>query len=85
MGSRPRYLDALRRHLEENEIEPGELHHVEIRHDDGCAHWEGDACDCDPDVESGTRIRRKYEGTDVARPSGGRSKPGASQVRPFRN
>ena len=30
--------------------EPGELVTVEVLHDDGCAHWRGETCDCLPVV-----------------------------------
>jgi hypothetical protein len=27
------------------------IHHVNIKHDDGCSSWKGGDCDCDPEVE----------------------------------
>lgn len=56
----PRYLRALRGHLKDNPPDPGELHHVEVRHDPDCPHWDGGSCDCDAEVESGERVDRKY-------------------------
>ena len=40
----------------------GEVVHVEVRHDDSCGILKGRACDCQPDVESGQRVERKYGG-----------------------
>jgi hypothetical protein len=34
------------------------LHHVNIKHDDGCGIWKGGDCDCDPDVERRTADRQ---------------------------
>jgi hypothetical protein len=61
MTGRPRYLDALLRHLRAVGIEPGKVHHVEVRHDDGCAHWKGRPCDCEPEIETGARVDRDRE------------------------
>lgn len=61
MKKRPKYLDALRQHLRESAAEPG-VHHVEVRHDDDCRIFDGAACDCDPEVESGLRVEGKYGG-----------------------
>jgi hypothetical protein len=38
------------------DVRPGELHHVEVRHDDWCALLvQGGYCDCNPDF----RVRRE--------------------------
>ena len=58
--SRDNLRDALRRHIERANLECGKVHHLEIRHDDDCAHWMGKPCDCEPEIESGARIDRKY-------------------------
>ena len=42
------------------DVAPGEIVHVEIRHDADCGIFENRACDCAPDVESGKRVDRKY-------------------------
>lgn len=60
--TRPSLLDIIFGHVQEAGIEPETVHHIEIRHDDDCAHWSGDGCDCEPEVESGTRVERKYGG-----------------------
>lgn len=57
---RPRYLDALLRHLQETGAQRGAVTHVEIRHLDGCAFWRGKPCNCEPEVETGARIDAKY-------------------------
>lgn len=62
MSPLPNYVRALRKHLQENPPERGAVEHVEIRHDDWCRIFEGGTCDCEPVVESGTRIDRKYGG-----------------------
>ena len=43
-------------------VRPGEVVHVEVRHDDDCGIFEGRPCDCEPEVESGARVERKYGG-----------------------
>lgn len=62
MSRRPRYLDALLKHLERNPPEPGSLVHVEIRHDDDCPFWDGHHCDCDVEVETGEHVDRRHGG-----------------------
>lgn len=63
MTTGPKYLDLLTRHVLDSEHvkKPG-IHHVEVRHADGCAVWRGEACDCSPVVISGAPIDRKYGG-----------------------
>ena len=39
---------ALRLHPER--FKGGVVTHVEIQHDDGCAFWKGEACNCNPNV-----------------------------------
>jgi hypothetical protein len=54
-------LEPIRQHLERSgELRPGSVVHIEVRHDDGCAHWTGGRCDCAPELETGTRIEAKY-------------------------
>jgi hypothetical protein len=50
--SRDRFSEALRQNLESLNLEPGKVHVVEIRHDDDCAHWRGEPCDCEPEIIS---------------------------------
>jgi len=59
---RPRYLDLLRRLVEETDDlrRPG-VPHGESRHDDDCSHWGvGGTCDCDPTVLGGPGVDRQY-------------------------
>lgn len=58
------YIRQLLKHLQENPPEPGDVHHVEVRHDDDCRIWDGRPCDCEPVVESGARVNRRYGGDD---------------------
>ena len=55
--------EALRKHLKDladrGGLQPG-LAAIEIRHDDDCPRLTGGECDCDPEIESGARIARKY-------------------------
>ena len=44
------------------DIPPGEIVHVEVRHDDDCGIFEDRPCDCEPETESGARVERKYGG-----------------------
>lgn len=41
--------------------------HVEVRHDDRCGVFSQGDCDCQPTVESGARIERKYGSRRVER------------------
>lgn len=62
MTTRPRYLDLLIRHaLDSEELNKSGVHHVEVHHDDSCAHWSGGRCDCNPTIVSGKLIDRKHE------------------------
>lgn len=52
MKRRPNYLPAVevladqaRRHGPQ-----GQVTHVAVEHEDGCAHWSGAPCDCEPVV-----------------------------------
>jgi hypothetical protein len=50
-------------HLQEIDLDPsGAPRHIQIRHDDDCACWEQGptACDCNPEIESGTRMDAAY-------------------------
>lgn len=49
---RPRYLDALQQHLRDTPLGPGEVHHVQVRHDEHCPFWDGHDCDCEPEILS---------------------------------
>jgi hypothetical protein len=31
-------------------LDPGSISQLEVRHDDWCRHWDGKACNCNPDV-----------------------------------
>ena len=54
----PAYLDDLIAQMrEELRGGPG-VHHVDVFHDDDCAHWRGGVCDCRPDV----RVRSEEPG-----------------------
>lgn len=55
MKEQPKYLPLVVRHAEDVKLPPG-VHHVVIHHADGCAHWRGEPCDCEPVVESGARV-----------------------------
>ena len=62
MTRRPRYLKAIERHLRATGIEPGRIVHVEVRHDDDCAVWRREPCDCEPVIETGARVDQRYGG-----------------------
>ncbi len=57
----PNYLRVLAAHLAASPELRGKVGHVEIRHDDFCAHWLGRPCNCNPQVLTGPAIDRKYE------------------------
>ena len=56
----PSYLRQVLEHAKD--VRPGEVVQVEVRHDDDCGIFEGRPCDCEPEVESGERVERKYGG-----------------------
>lgn len=58
----PNDLPAILRHLRETEPPVGGIVHLEVRHDASCAHWDGWPCDCEPEIETGQRVQRKYGG-----------------------
>ena len=58
--STPQYLDVLVEHLKEAPARS--VLHIEVRHDDDCKVFVGRPCDCEPEVESGARVDRKYGG-----------------------
>ena len=58
MSRLPTYLRQVLRNVKD--VRPGEIVHVEVRHDDGCGIFEDRSCDCQPEVESGKRVDRKY-------------------------
>jgi hypothetical protein len=60
MVKRPSYLPAMVRHVQDVKLPPG-VHHVEVHHAHDCGFWEGGPCDCDPIIESGARVDRKYQ------------------------
>lgn len=60
MTRRPRYLALVLAHLEAQRPKPGTFVHVEVRHDDDCALWDGGDCNCEPEIETGQRVDRKY-------------------------
>ena len=60
MTRSPNYLRQVLQHGKD--VPPGEVVHVEVRHDDDCGIFENRACDCEPEVESGDRVDRKYGG-----------------------
>ena len=68
MNRLPSYLRQALEHMKH--ARPGEVIHVEIRHDDWCPIFEGGPCNCDPDVESGARVERKYDGQPEPRRPG---------------
>ena len=61
-SSTPRYVEGLVEHLEGAPM--GTVLHVEIRHDDNCRIFRGRPCNCDPEIESGVRVDRKYGGNE---------------------
>ena len=54
------YLIHLLKHIRECGLEPGKLNQVEIRHEAGCAIWQGEPCDCEPEIETSPRVQRRY-------------------------
>ena len=44
------YYDKLMKLIDENNLTKGELHQVNIDHDDWCKIYKGGYCNCDPDV-----------------------------------
>ena len=58
----PTYLRQALEHAKD--IRSGEIVHVEVRHDGDCGIFEDRPCDCQPDVESGVRVDRKYGGEE---------------------
>lgn len=54
------YEKLLKKHISEMKIEKGTIHHIEVHHDEWCAHFDGGECDCEPFVFSGPAIQRKY-------------------------
>ncbi len=56
----PNYLRQALEHGKD--VRAGQIVHVEVRHDDWCGILEGRPCDCEPQVESGVRVERKYGG-----------------------
>ena len=61
--SAPNYLPVLLEHLTQTPTVREGVHHVEVRHHDDCGMFHGKPCDCEPEIESGARVNRKYEGT----------------------
>ena len=55
------YSKVLLSHLREVQFSPG-VHHIEVRHNDDCGFFRDKPCDCEPVVESGARVERKYGG-----------------------
>ena len=55
-------LEAMLGHLEKTGLEPGEVHVIEVRHDDDCPMLDGKPCNCTPVIETGARVDRKYGG-----------------------
>ena len=49
-------------HLQKTGLEPGEVHVIEVRHDDDCPMLDGKPCNCTPVIETGARVDRKYGG-----------------------
>jgi hypothetical protein len=58
--SLPQYLEDLVDRL--TGAPTGSILHVEIRHDDDCPVFRHRPCGCEPIIESGKRIDRKYGG-----------------------
>lgn len=56
----PLYLRQVLKNVKD--VAPGEIVHIEVRHDDDCRIFENRPCDCQPEVESGARVDRKYGG-----------------------
>jgi hypothetical protein len=46
----PNYLRKLLFMYRAGALPVNAMHHVEIRHDSWCAHFEGQPCNCSPDV-----------------------------------
>ncbi|MEQ1857240.1 MAG: hypothetical protein ABL963_12250 [Longimicrobiales bacterium] len=60
MTPRDHLADVLKKHLESADLEPGRVHHIELRHSSNCGHWKGEACDCQPSIVSGPPIDQKH-------------------------
>jgi hypothetical protein len=58
----PAWLRPLLVHVQRTGLRPGSVAHVEVLHDDWCAHFYGRPCNCDPEIRTGTRIDRRYGG-----------------------
>jgi len=56
------HIRALLAHYASGGIRKGEVTHVEVQHDDGCALLAGGACDCEPTVVTGPAVDRKHGG-----------------------
>ena len=56
-----RYVPYILKHLLEVAPPPGMVRHIEIRHDLWCGIFRGLECNCEPIIETGDRINRKYE------------------------
>ena len=50
MSEEGNYLAKLRRLIREGKIPPGSTNLVTVAHDDWCAVFRGEACNCNPDV-----------------------------------
>jgi len=60
------YRRKLLRHLKESPLPAGRVSHCEVRHDDWCALLKGSGlCNCNPDIETGVRIDRKYSAQET--------------------
>lgn len=47
----PAYVEKIIAAYAGGTVVPGTVGMVEVRHDDSCAIWKGDSCDCEPDIE----------------------------------
>jgi len=56
----PAYLPLVIEHARQLGIGPDAHVHVEVRHDDDCAHWRYRPCDCEPQVVSGPAIDARW-------------------------
>lgn len=61
----PAYLKVLLEHLRLVPLEKG-VTHIDVYHDDACAIFDGNPCNCEPSVASGPLVQSRYEGEDGA-------------------
>jgi hypothetical protein len=56
--SRHNYAARLEALQQASGLQPGQVHRTAIYHDDDCAIWLGDYCDCEPVIGQPESVRR---------------------------